>query len=167
MYGTEQAVRSFTLENYTSAEIVKILETEQLGDAVDLVAGGHVSMLVTEREVQGAQADYAAAKAAGLDLSAVEWVSKDEMEEVSSPFLTNPAEPSNDLEIRGIVSWLSIFRPQPLAPQSRHRTLQTRPEEEPHQLLTQPPHPNPRHLRRRYPILRVLAPPMGPLHPAR
>jgi hypothetical protein len=82
-YGEEQAKRSFAIQNYTTSEIVKILDMEKLGDAVDLVAGGHVAMLLTETEVKQAKADYAAAKAAGLNLDDVEWLSKEEMQTVS------------------------------------------------------------------------------------
>ena len=57
---------------------MKIIQTENLD--VDLVAGGHVAMFVTEKEMETAQADYAAAMAAGIDLDDVEWLSKEAME---------------------------------------------------------------------------------------
>jgi len=82
-YGEQQALRSFALENYTASEIVKILDTEKLGNAVDLISGSHVTMFVTEKEVKEAKADFAAAKAAGFNLDDVEWLSKEEMETVS------------------------------------------------------------------------------------
>jgi glycine/D-amino acid oxidase-like deaminating enzyme len=84
-YGTDQAVRSADVESYTCAELVKIIKTENLD--VDLVAGGHVAMLVTEKEVETAQADYAAAKAAGVNLDDVEWLSKEVVESVSASAL--------------------------------------------------------------------------------
>lgn len=60
---------------------MKIIQTENLD--VDLVAGGHVAMFVTDKEMETAQVDYAAAKAAGIYLDDVEWLSKEVMELVS------------------------------------------------------------------------------------
>jgi hypothetical protein len=81
-YGTDQAIRSVDLESHTCAELVKIIQTENLD--VDLVSGGHIAMLVTEKEVETARADYAAAKAAQVNLEDVEWLSKETMESVSA-----------------------------------------------------------------------------------
>jgi glycine/D-amino acid oxidase-like deaminating enzyme len=97
-YGTHQAIRSANVESYTCAELVKIIQTENLD--VDLVAGGHVAMLVTEKEVETAQSDYAAAKAVGVNLDDVEWLTKEVMESVSSfIFVLLPSE--NTLETYG------------------------------------------------------------------
>jgi hypothetical protein len=79
-YGADQAIRSADLESYTCAELVKIIQTENLD--VDLVAGGHIAMLVTDKEVETTQADYTAAKAAEVNLEDVEWLSKEAMEAV-------------------------------------------------------------------------------------
>lgn len=83
-YGTEQALRSFALENYTTSEILKIIKHEGLEGKVDFVSGGHVAMLVTEREVADAQADYEAARHSGADLTEVEWLGEGEMNKVGA-----------------------------------------------------------------------------------
>lgn len=70
------------MESYTSAELVKIIHSENLD--VDLVAGGHIALLATDKEVEAAQADYAAAKAAGINLEGVEWLPKEVVELVGT-----------------------------------------------------------------------------------
>jgi hypothetical protein len=82
-YGTAQAIRWLAVEHHTASEIVKFLDSEGLGDEVDLVAGGHIGMLLTEQEVKIAEDDYNAAKEAGVGLENVEWLSKEHMESVS------------------------------------------------------------------------------------
>lgn len=81
-HGTDEAIRSLALEQYTVAEIVKILEEKDVAEAVDLVAGGHTTMLFTDAELEQAKRDFEAAKNAGVDLSDVEWISREEMETV-------------------------------------------------------------------------------------
>lgn len=82
-HGTEQAVRSFVLENRTASEMLKIIHNQHLEAAVDLVAGGHIAMFVTEQESKDAEADFAAAKLAGMNLDEVQWLSKEEMQSAS------------------------------------------------------------------------------------
>ncbi|KAF8645987.1 hypothetical protein AX16_007414 [Volvariella volvacea WC 439] len=80
LWGTREAVKGFALEKYVSDEVVKILKEEGLGEKVDLVEGGHITLLVTEEEESAIRKDYEAAKKAGdVDLDRVEWVSKEEM----------------------------------------------------------------------------------------
>ncbi|KAJ7593952.1 FAD dependent oxidoreductase-domain-containing protein [Mycena floridula] len=78
-YGTEQAVRSLELENYNARELVKIIEENDL--AVDLVTGGHIRLTTSADDYEAVKADYNAAYAAGMNLSAVYWISKEEMQE--------------------------------------------------------------------------------------
>ncbi|KAJ7509644.1 FAD dependent oxidoreductase [Mycena galericulata] len=78
-YGTEQALRSFALENHTASKIVKIIRQEEWADAVDLVEGGHTTTFFTQVEYAGAQADFDAAKSAGMDLTEVRWLTEGEM----------------------------------------------------------------------------------------
>jgi hypothetical protein len=49
---------------------------------VDLVEGGHVRLYFTDREKEEAEADFSAARDAGVDLSSVEWLSRGEMNAV-------------------------------------------------------------------------------------
>jgi hypothetical protein len=87
LHGTDEALRALAIENYTVSEMLGILHTEELGDAVDLVQGGHAELLFTEKESETAKANFDSAKSAGVDLSRVEWITKDQMESVSSTCL--------------------------------------------------------------------------------
>ena len=58
-----------------------IIQNENLD--VDLVAGGHVAMFVTDNEATAAKDDYSAAKAAGVDLEGVDWLCKEQVVSVS------------------------------------------------------------------------------------
>ncbi|KAL1659566.1 FAD dependent oxidoreductase [Schizophyllum commune] len=93
-YGTEQTLKSYALENYTATEIVKVIHEHGLEEAVDLVEGGHISLLITAKEVEIAKAEIAAAEKAGQDLSAVTWIDAEEMEKAygaSYPGIRIPA----------------------------------------------------------------------------
>ncbi|THU94716.1 FAD dependent oxidoreductase [Dendrothele bispora CBS 962.96] len=78
-YGTEEAIKSLAIENYTVDSILRYIAEENFTDEVDLVAGGHITLFVTEEEYAEAQADFEAAKKAGLPLNDVEWISKEDM----------------------------------------------------------------------------------------
>ena len=82
-YGTEEAKKAYNLENYTTDELVKIIEAERLADLVDFVYSQHILTFVTEEEEQAALKDFVAAKAAGANLESVQWKSKEEMLSVS------------------------------------------------------------------------------------
>ena len=82
-YGEDEAKKIHLIEKYTEKEIIKIVEEHQLGDVIDLSSGAHVMMFVTEKEETDARVDYEAAKTAGLDVSEVEWLSKETMQAVS------------------------------------------------------------------------------------
>ena len=81
-YGTEQTLKSYALENHTATEIVKVIYEHGLEEAVDLVEGGHISLLITDKEVEVAKAEIAAAQKAGQDLSGLAWIDAEEMEKV-------------------------------------------------------------------------------------
>ncbi|KAH7923698.1 FAD dependent oxidoreductase [Leucogyrophana mollusca] len=78
-YGTAEAVRSYALEEHTAASLVSITEAHGLSSNVDLVEGGHISLLLTDLEVKEAREDYEAAEG-HLDLTRVEWVDKETMQ---------------------------------------------------------------------------------------
>lgn len=60
----------------------KLLAEQNKTDFVDFVSGGRVYLAFSERELAGWKADFEAAKAAGVDVSAAEWFSKEETQEV-------------------------------------------------------------------------------------
>ncbi|KAJ7817054.1 FAD dependent oxidoreductase [Mycena olivaceomarginata] len=59
-------------------KIVKLISDEGWTDAVDLVENGHTTLLFTSSELAGVEADFNAAKAAGMNLAEVNWLSKEE-----------------------------------------------------------------------------------------
>ena len=65
------------------SQILQILKHERLENHVDLVQGGRTILLFTPEERETMQQDYHAAKAAGIDLDAVEWLTRDEVKEAS------------------------------------------------------------------------------------
>lgn len=81
-YGTDEAIRGFQLERYTATEILRIIKQENLETEVDLVAGGHITLLLSKRDFENNREDYDAAIAAGMDLDEVEWLDKEYMNEV-------------------------------------------------------------------------------------
>lgn len=82
MYGTDQALRSLAVENYTVSSLLSIIESEGLADSVNLAAWGHNSLLLTDLEIAQAQVDLQAAQAAGVDVSQVEWLDAEQMNKV-------------------------------------------------------------------------------------
>lgn len=82
LYGTDDAKRAIALETRTVSEIVKIANESGKTDALDLVSGGRNHLLFTDEEVAEADLDYATAKAAGVDLTDVEFLTKEQVKEV-------------------------------------------------------------------------------------
>lgn len=59
-----------------------IIESNSLADSVNLAAWGHNELFLTEQDAIQAKADLEAAKTAGLDVSSVSFLDKDQMDEV-------------------------------------------------------------------------------------
>ncbi|GLB41219.1 putative FAD dependent oxidoreductase [Lyophyllum shimeji] len=81
-YGAEEAKKLYALEQYTTTELIKIIETENLQSSVDFVASDHICLLVTEEEVREAHGDFAAAQSAGVDVGLIKWLTAEECEAV-------------------------------------------------------------------------------------
>ncbi|ETW78513.1 hypothetical protein HETIRDRAFT_459844 [Heterobasidion irregulare TC 32-1] len=81
VWGVEDAIRAVALEDYTVSQITTLVKTQNLTDAVDLVTGGRIHLLVTQKEIEEARADYIAAKGAGVDVSTSEWLSQEVVKE--------------------------------------------------------------------------------------
>ncbi|QRV99855.1 FAD-dependent oxidoreductase [Ceratobasidium sp. AG-Ba] len=78
LHGKDEALRDVELERYTVSSILNFLEkTPNAADEVDLVRGGHVTLLFSPEEVEAARADMSAAAEAGLDLTGVDWLEPD------------------------------------------------------------------------------------------
>ncbi|KAI5887510.1 FAD dependent oxidoreductase [Schizophyllum commune H4-8] len=120
-YGTEQTLKSYALENYTATEIVKVIREHGLEDAVDLVEGGHITLLITDKEVEVAQAEIAAAERAGQDLSGLVWIDAEEMEKTYGASYPGIRIPAHNLWPLKFVTQLYH-----LAAQNLNLTLHTR-----------------------------------------
>lgn len=81
-YGEEEAKKLHAIEKYTETELLRIVKENNIGDTIDLSSGAHVMLFITDKEEEDARADYATAKDAGLDVSEVEWLSKESMQGV-------------------------------------------------------------------------------------
>ena len=78
-YNTSEAVKSYIIEEYTANALVKFLKERNLVDAVDLFEGGRITLFRTPEEELESRRDFAAAAAAGLNLSSVRWISNREL----------------------------------------------------------------------------------------
>ena len=59
-----------------------LLAEQNKTDFVDFVSAGRLYLAFSEKELAGWKADFDAAKAAGVDVSAVQWYTKEETQEV-------------------------------------------------------------------------------------
>jgi 2-hydroxychromene-2-carboxylate isomerase len=82
-HSIEQALQSLTTDQQSVNQIRKILDDEKLTSTVDLTSEGLIWLFFSEQSVKDAEDDYAAAKRAGFDVSAVEWIDKEDMFKVS------------------------------------------------------------------------------------
>ncbi|CAE6420354.1 unnamed protein product [Rhizoctonia solani] len=74
-HGVDEALRSVALERHTVSSVIEFLdETPGAAEGVDLVRGGHVSLLFTPAEIEAAHNDIEAATKAGMDLTGVEYL---------------------------------------------------------------------------------------------
>ncbi|KAI5119667.1 hypothetical protein M0805_007758 [Coniferiporia weirii] len=77
--GLAEALKHYALEQHTSHSILQIIRENGLEDAVDLVSGGHIDILITDQEVEDGHADFELAKNSGVNLDNVKWFSKEEL----------------------------------------------------------------------------------------
>jgi hypothetical protein len=94
-YGQQEALKALKLEKHTATRILQFISVQNLAESVDLVAGDHITTFLTDKELVRAKADYDATKAAGVDLSDVDWLSKEEMQAVN--FILSKRVNSTDL----------------------------------------------------------------------
>ncbi|CAE6414073.1 unnamed protein product [Rhizoctonia solani] len=75
VHGVDEALRAVALERHTVASIIDFLDkTPGAAKEVDLVRGGHVSLLFTPTEIEAAHKDIEEATKAGMDLTGVEYL---------------------------------------------------------------------------------------------
>ena len=81
-FGRDEATRAYEVEAYTTRSIVSTIQEHRWNDDVDMVNGGHVRVYFTEEAASSAKKDLERARASSLDLKAVRWIGKEEMETV-------------------------------------------------------------------------------------
>ncbi|CUA68084.1 hypothetical protein RSOLAG22IIIB_03322 [Rhizoctonia solani] len=78
IHGVDEALRAVALERHTVESIIDFLDkTPDAAKGVDLVRGGHVSLLFTPAEIEAAHKDIEEATKAGMDLTGVEYLEPD------------------------------------------------------------------------------------------
>lgn len=79
-FGTDEAIRSSALEEYTVSSFVSIIERHGWSRDVDLVNGGNVRLFFTEDEEKEARTDFECAKSAGINVDDVQWLTRDQVQ---------------------------------------------------------------------------------------
>ncbi|KAJ7210576.1 FAD dependent oxidoreductase-domain-containing protein [Mycena haematopus] len=78
LFGHEDALRFYAVEDYSVAEMARIAREAGWADDVDLVEGGHMTVMLTEARVSEFRADHSSAIAAGRSVNA-SWLNREEM----------------------------------------------------------------------------------------
>ena len=74
-HGLDNALRAVALEKHAVSSILQFLDNQPgASKEVELVKGGHVSLLFTPDEIEAARGDMVAATEAGMDIAGVEWL---------------------------------------------------------------------------------------------
>ncbi|KAH6902643.1 FAD dependent oxidoreductase-domain-containing protein [Coprinopsis sp. MPI-PUGE-AT-0042] len=98
LYGAEEAIKSYKLENYTAESLVRFIQDDELEDELDLVHGRHVTLFVTPEEEALAKVDFEAAQKAGLGgLESVKFVDGETMEKTRGSAFPGVEMPGHNL----------------------------------------------------------------------
>ena len=81
-WGIFDAIRAVRIEEHVIDAITSLVISAGLEDEVGLVEGVRTDLFFTAEEKAKARGEYEAAKAAGVDVSAVEWLSERKVEAV-------------------------------------------------------------------------------------
>ena len=87
-HGLEEARRAVEIEEYTAIEIAKLVREHGLEHMIDYVAGGRTIPAFSSAELNEMKTSYEAAKAAGIDVSAIRWLTSNEVHEVEPAFVS-------------------------------------------------------------------------------
>lgn len=82
MWGIFDAIRAVHIEEHVVDAITSLVKDAGVEDEVDLVEGSRTILFFTKEEEAEARGEYEAAKAVGIDVSVVEWLSEDKVEKV-------------------------------------------------------------------------------------
>ncbi|KAF8639318.1 hypothetical protein AX17_001598 [Amanita inopinata Kibby_2008] len=81
-HGLSNTLRSYLVEQYTTASILAFVNKHNLSETIDLVDGGHIGLLLTPTEEQDARSDWDAAIHAGWESAQnTTWLNANEMNE--------------------------------------------------------------------------------------
>lgn len=125
-WGISDAVRAVHIEEHVIDVITSLVKDSGLGDEVDLIEGTRTALFFTKEEEAAARDEYEVAKAAGIDVSVVEWLTEGEVEKVRRLFRYYIILPPMIIDSPDI--WSTISRdPHPrkhdMATQTRHSTI--------------------------------------------
>ncbi|KAI0297829.1 FAD dependent oxidoreductase [Multifurca ochricompacta] len=79
-WGIIDAIRAVHIEEHVVEAIASLLQDSGLENEVDLVEGVRTNLYFTKEEEEKARDEFEAAKAAGIDVSAIEWLPRSEVE---------------------------------------------------------------------------------------
>ncbi len=89
-WGIVDAIKSVLIEQHVVDAITSLVKHAGLEHDVDLVEGVRTNIFFTREEEEQAREDYEAARAMGVDVSAVEWLSQSQVEEVRWSITASP-----------------------------------------------------------------------------
>jgi len=112
LFDTVEARKSYELEQHTASLLVKIMEDNGWASDVDLVEGGHIILLFTEKEEKEVSKDYEMARQTQLDLEGVEWLPKEKVQEVPLAGHLLGESDANGLITRNMVHLIQGFECQ-------------------------------------------------------
>ena len=87
-WGISEAVKAVHIEEHVTDTIASLVKSAGIENEVDLVESVRTVLFFTQEEEVKAYDEYEAAKAAGVNVSAVEWLSESEVEKVRQQFST-------------------------------------------------------------------------------
>ena len=84
LYGRDEALREVALQQYNVSKLLQVVHEAKQEAELDVVSGGHVELFFTEKEYADAKADYTAAQSAGVDVRYIEWLTREDVQAVST-----------------------------------------------------------------------------------
>lgn len=81
-WGIFDAIRAVHFEDHVVDAITSLVKDTGAEVEVDMIEGSRTILFFTEDEEAEARYEYEVAKAAGINVSVAEWLSKDEVEKV-------------------------------------------------------------------------------------
>jgi hypothetical protein len=126
--GILDAIRAVHIEDYVVDAITSLVKDTGVRHEVDLVEGSRTILFFTKEEEAEARDEYEAAKAAGINVSVAEWLSKGEVEKVQQLSLILADDNDSFVDIRCAISGSSHPGEHDMASQARNSPVQTRAE---------------------------------------